>query len=187
MALNAGSSKLHDLAPVVVKRVFFVGLFVVAYLVIWHPTRGWIASEVMKPALSWIDTPRSDRYSVDSFSRGITVRRVNPSRNLATMKTPTGGFFVLAGMFLIALYPRDPYWLYVAAYQIGLGTFMFGMLAVGVGWADWGFTVFQILEQEFYQGTSLAVPFLLLRADGRALFGAIVSDAGRAETETSEE
>lgn len=185
MALDARSSKLRHLAPVIAKRVLFVGLFVVAYLVIWHPARGWIASGVMKPALSWIDTPRSDRYSVDSFSRGITVRRVNPSGNVGTMKTPAGGFFVLAAMFLIALYPRHPYWVYVAAYQFGLGTFMFGMLAVGVGWADWGFTVFQILEQEFYQGTSLAVPFLLLRADGRNLFDDVIPGAGRSGTKES--
>jgi hypothetical protein len=93
------------------------------------------------------------------------------------MHTPTGAFFVLAGMLLIALYPRHPYWLYVAAYQVGLSALMFGMLAVGVGWADWGFSVFQFLGGEFYQGTSLAVPFLLLRADGRSLFGAATPGA----------
>jgi hypothetical protein len=102
------------------------------------------------------------------------------------MKVPTGFILVLAGMLFITLYPCDPYWLYLAGYQLGLGALMFGMLAIGVAWADWGFAVFQFVEGEFYRGTSLAVPFLLLRADGRTLFPNIVPDATQSETKDTD-
>jgi hypothetical protein len=140
----------------------------------------------MKPALSEIDTARSAHYSVSTRGRAVAVQRIDPSERLGVMKVPVGNFFVLAGMLLIALYPRHPYWLYLAGYQLGLSALMFGMLAIGMGWADWGFAVYQFLEGEFYQGTSLAVPFLLLRADGRALFPNIVPDAARSETADSD-
>ncbi|MCS4039952.1 hypothetical protein [Salinibacter ruber] len=187
MAFDASLSRLRRLIPVIATRALLVGVFVVVYLVAWRPVRSWVATDVMGPALSRIETPRSDQYSVRAGARVVVVQHIESSDRVGVMKTPTGNFFVLAGMFLIALYPRHPYWLYVAAYQLGLGALMLGMLAVGVGWADWGFAVFHFLEGEFYQGTSLAIPFLLLRADGRALFGAVASDAGRSETETSEE
>lgn len=167
MALDA-PRRLRRLAPVIATRTFLVAVFVVVYLVAWRPVRSWVATDVMGPALSQIDTPRSERYVVRAQGRAVAVQNVGSSDRVGVMKTPMGNFFVLAGMFLIALYPRHPYWLYVAAYQLGLGALMLGMLAMGVGWADWGFAVFKFLDGEFYQGTSLAVPFLLLRADGRA-------------------
>lgn len=187
MALDASLSRFRRLAPVIATRTFLVAVFVVVYLVVWRPVRGWVATDVMGPALSRIDTPRSDRYSVRAGGRVVEVQHIDSSDRVGVMKTPTGNFFVLAGMLLIALYPGHPYWLYVAAYQLGLGALMLGMLAVGVGWADWGFAVFQFLEGEFYQGTSLAVPFLLLRADGRTLFGAVTPGAGRSDRKPSEE
>ncbi len=186
MALDASLSRLRRLAPVIATRTFLVGVFVILYLVFWRPVRGWIATDVMEPVLSQIDTPRSDRYSVRAGARVVVVQPIESSDRIGVMKTPTGNFFVLAGMFLIALYPSHPYWLYVAAYQLALSALMLGMLTVGVGWADWGFAVFQFLEGEFYQGTSLAIPFLLLRADGRALFGPATSGTGRLETKETE-
>jgi hypothetical protein len=123
---------------------------------------------------------------VSAAGRAVDVQHIDSSNRVAVMKTPTGYFFVLTGMLLIALYPRHPYWLYVAAYQLGLGAFMLGSLAVGVGWAEWGFALFQFLDGGFYQGTSVAVPFLLLRADGRGLFDHLILDAGRSETKLSE-
>ncbi|MCS3705908.1 hypothetical protein GGP62_000882 [Salinibacter ruber] len=37
---------------------------------------------------------------------------------------------------------------------------MLGALAIGIGWADWGFTVFDLLETDIYRGTSLGLPLL---------------------------
>jgi hypothetical protein len=182
MTLDARSFRLRRLAPVIARRAFLVGVFVIAYLVAWRPVRTWVATEMMKPALSRIDTPRSNRYSVSAANRVVSVQQIESSDRSWKMKVPTGNFFVLAGMLLIALYPRHSYWLYLAGYQLGLSALMFGMLAIGVGWEDWGFALFQFLEGEFYQGTSLAVPFLLLRADGRTLFPDVVPDAAHSET-----
>ncbi|PSQ83438.1 MAG: hypothetical protein BRD30_12895 [Bacteroidetes bacterium QH_2_63_10] len=187
MTLDARPSRLRRLAPVIAKRALLVGVFVIAYLVLWRPVRSWVATDVMKPALSQIDTPRSDRHAISVRGRAVVVQHVDSSERLGVMKVPMGNFFVLAGMMLIALYPCDPYWLYLAGYQLGLSALMFGMLAIGMGWADWGFAVYQFLEGEFYQGTSLAVPFLLLRADGRTLFPNVVPDVARSETTDSDE
>lgn len=187
MALDARSSRLRRLAPVIARRAFLVGVFVVGYLVVWRPVRSWVATDIMQPVLSRIDTPRSDRYSVSAGGRVVVVQHLESSDRVGVMKTPTGNFFVLAGMLLIALYPRHPYWLYLAGYQLGLSALIFGMLAIGMGWADWGFAVFHFLEGEFYQGTSLAVPFLLLRAEGRTLVPTVVLDASHSETTDSDE
>ena len=107
----------------------------IAYLVVWRPVRSWVATEVMKPALSRINTPRSERYSISARGRAVAVQHVDSSEHLGVMKVPTGNFFVLAGMLLIALYPCHPYWLSLAGYQLGLSALMFGMLATGVGGA----------------------------------------------------
>ena len=186
MAQDARSSRFRRLAPVIAKRALLVGVFVIAYLVAWRPVRSWVASDVMNPTLSRIETPRSGRYAVSVQGRAVAVQKVDAPGRVDVMKVPMGNFFVLAGMLLIALYPRHPYWLYLAGYQLGLSTLMFGMLAIGVGWADWGFAVFRFLDGEFYQGTSLAVHFLLLRADGRPLFSNVLPDADRSESQAAE-
>lgn len=44
---------------------------------------------------------------------------------------------------------------------------MLGLLAVGLGWADWGFTVFELVRTDVYRGTSLALPLVFLWLDAR--------------------
>ncbi|PSQ78521.1 MAG: hypothetical protein BRD33_01565, partial [Bacteroidetes bacterium QH_6_63_17] len=64
-----------------------------------------------------------------------------------------------------ALYPARPYWIYLGLYQWGL---MPGALAVGVDWAEWGFTVFDFLETDIYRGTSLGLPLLFAWLESRS-------------------
>ncbi len=141
-------------------RATFVALFAGICLVLWRPVHDWAATHVVAPALSQVDTPRARQYSVVGEGRDVAVYRSSSDR-VALLNLPTGGVFVFAGMFLIAVCPYRPLWLYVAAYQFGLSTLMIGALTIGIGWSEWGFRVFHLLEGEFYQGTSAGIAFLI--------------------------
>ncbi|MCS4198126.1 hypothetical protein GGP46_002997 [Salinibacter ruber] len=83
------------------------------------------------------------------------------------MNLPTGSIFVFAGMFLVAVRPHRPLWVYIALYQLGLGALMLVGLIIGIGWSELGFRVFHLLEGEFYQGTSFGLALLLVQMDSR--------------------
>jgi hypothetical protein len=110
--------------------------------------------------LSQVDTSRAHQYSVVSEGRDVAVYQ-SPSDRVALMNLPTGGIFVFAGMFLIAVRPYRLLWLHIALYQLALSVLMLGGLAVGIGWSSWGFTIFHLLDGEFYQGTSFGLALLL--------------------------
>lgn len=187
MFSNTRLSRLRRLAPIIGVRIILIGLLLSTYLVAWRPARSWFASEIIRPALLQIDTGRSDNYSVHAASTVVEVYRTNSSERVAKTKPPLGGVFVFVGMLFVALNPRNFCWLYLIPYQLGLTALMFGTLTVGVGWADWGYTICKFLGGGFYKGTSFAIPFLLLRADGRTLFGAVTPGAGRSVTKGSED
>jgi membrane protease YdiL (CAAX protease family) len=84
------------------------------------------------------------------------------------MAAPTGVLFVIGSVFLLALYPTRPYWLYLGLYQWGLGGLMLGALAMGIGWAEWGFTVYDLLQADIYRGTSLGLPLVFAWLEARA-------------------
>ena len=150
----------------IVTRTTFVVLFAGICLVVWRPVHEWAATHVVAPVLAQVDTPRAQQYRVVSEGRDVAVYQ--SSNRIALMDLPTGGIFVFAGMFLIAVRPYRPLWLYVALYQWGLGIFMLGGLIAGIGWSDWGFSVFHLLDGEFYQGTSFGLALLLWQMCSRS-------------------
>jgi hypothetical protein len=83
------------------------------------------------------------------------------------MAAPTGVVFVVGSVFLLALYPTRLYGVHLGLYQWLLGGLMLGALAIGVGWADWGFTVFDLLEADIYRGTNLGLPLLVAWLESR--------------------
>lgn len=115
----------------------------------------------MAPLLAEVDTPRARQYAVSGErARAIEIRPVAGTELVAGMAAPTGLLFVIGSVFLLALYPTRLYWVYLGLYQWLLGGLMLGALAVGVGWADWGFVLFDLLETDIYRGTSLGLPLL---------------------------
>lgn len=58
--------------------------------------------------------------------------------------------------------PTRPYWVYLGLYQWALGALTLGLLAVGIGRADWGFTAYEFLSTDVYRGTSLGLPLLFV-------------------------
>ncbi|MCS3668086.1 hypothetical protein GGP77_002329 [Salinibacter ruber] len=145
----------------VVVRVLIIGLFIGSYVTVWRPVRDWASAHVMAPLLAEVDTPRARQYAVSGErARAIEIRPVAGTELVAGMAAPTGLLFVIGSVFLLALYPTRLYWVYLGLYQWLLGGLMLGALAVGVGWTDWGFVLFDLLETDIYRGTSLGLPLL---------------------------
>lgn len=76
--------------------------------------------------------------------------------------------FVIGSVFLFALYPTRSYRVYLGLYQWLLGGLMLGALAIGVGWVEWGFTVFDLLGTDIYRRTSLGLPLLFAWMESRS-------------------
>ncbi|MCS4191603.1 hypothetical protein GGP51_003099 [Salinibacter ruber] len=160
----------------VVVRVLIIGLFIGSYVTVWRPVRDWASAHVMAPLLAEVDTPRARQYAVSGErARAIEIRPVAGMELVAGMAAPTGLLFVIGSVFLLALYPTRLYWVYLGLYQWLLGGLMLGALAVGVGWADWGFVLFDLLETDIYRGTSLGLPLL---------FAWLASQSDNTETES---
>jgi len=153
----------------VVIRVVLIGLFIGVYATVWRPVRDWASAHVMAPLLKEVDTPRARQYVVrGERARAIEIRPAVGTDPVIGMAAPTGLLFVIGSVFLLALYPARLYWIYLGLYQWLLGGLMLVALAVGVGWADWGFVVFDFLETDIYQGTSLGLPLLFAWLETRS-------------------
>ncbi len=148
------------LRPVAV-RALLVGLFVAGYVTAWRPARDWLSGHVVAPLLRQVDTPRAQQYTVDGApDRAVAIRTDGRAGPVATFMTPAGALFVMGGALLLLLAPGRLYWLYLGLYQLLLGAGMLGALAVGLGWADGGFVVYDFLRGTVYPGTSLAAPLV---------------------------
>jgi hypothetical protein len=149
------------LRPVAV-RVLFVGLLIAGYVTAWRPARDWLSGHVAAPLLRQVDTPRAQQYTIHGApDRIVEIRTANRSAPVATFMTPAGALFVVGGVLLLLLAPWRPYWLYLGLYQLLLGAGMLATLAVGLGWTDAGFVVYDFLRGTVYPGTSLAAPLLV--------------------------
>ncbi len=150
-------------------RLLLVGLFIGGYVTVWRPVRDWASGRLMAPLLAEVDTPRARQYVVSGApARALEIRPATGATPIAGMAAPTGLLFVIGSVFLLALYPTRPYWLYLGLYQWLLGGLMLGALAIGIGWAEWGFTVFDLLETDIYRGTSLGLPLLFAWLESRS-------------------
>lgn len=160
---------MSSLARAIAVRILLIGLFLAAYVLAWRPVRDWASAHVMAPLLSQVDTPRAQQYVVSGArARVVEIRPATGTEPVADMAAPTGLLFVIGSVFLLALYPTRPYWVYLGLYQWLLGGLMLGMLAVGLGWADWGFTVYELLHTDLYRGTSLGLPLVFVWLEARS-------------------
>lgn len=145
----------------VLLRLLCIGLFLGAYATVWRSARAWIAAQGMAPLLTQIDTPRAETYTVSTEqARAVTIYAPKDTTPRADMAAPTGFLFVIGSVFLLAVYPTRPYWVYLGAYQWVLGGLMVAMLAIGIGWAEWGFQAYSFLAEDVYRGTSLGLPLV---------------------------
>ena len=153
-------------------------LLFAAYVVALRPARVWSASSVARPAFERIETPRSRGLQIvqtdarpeavfalpAGMTSGDIAERVQQP-DVAQWVPPAGILFLLPGLFLIAAFPREPYWLYLLGYHLVVGLVSFGVFALGVAFSEAAFDLYRFSRTYLTEAVSLAVPALIwLRA-----------------------
>ena len=153
-------------------------LLFAAYVVALRPARVWSASAVARPAFERIDTPRARGlqilqtearpeavFALPSGMPGAAVAERVQQPDVAQWVPPAGILFLLPALFLIAAFPRDPYWLYLLGYHLAVGLVSFGVFALGVAYSEAAFDLYRFSRTYLTEAVSLAVPALIwLRA-----------------------
>ena len=156
----------------------FAALLFAAYVVALRPARVWSARSVAKPAFEHIDTPRArslqilqtdDRpeavFALPSGMTSLAVSERVQQPDVAQWVPPAGILFLLPALFLIAAFPREPYWLYLLGYHLAVGLVSFGVFALGVAYSEAAFDLYRFSRTYLTEAVSLAVPALIwLRA-----------------------
>ena len=154
----------------------FAVLLLVGYAAALRPARVWLAEAVALPLFAAVDTPRARTFHVvEAPGQATDVLAVpagampEAARAAGTTRwaAPGGVLFLLPGMFLLAVFPARPYWLYLLAYHVALGALALGAFVVGLGWFEPAFAVYTFARTYLAETVSLAVPLLLWLA-GRA-------------------
>jgi len=140
-------------------RLALASVLIGAYFVAWRPVRVWLAHHAMGPALEFVAAAQDTGVSVSTAERIVAVQGPAGSPS-ARMFAPAGASFLGPGAVLLFLFPWRPYWLYLWAYQMGLGVLLLGLLALFVGGMPGVLPGYRLLSGPFYLGTSLAAPFL---------------------------
>jgi len=162
------------------------GLLLVGYLGVVRPVRDWSASHIAAPVFEAIDTPRSRRLqlvqmpqrpeAVFALPKGVTDASEIQERvrqpDVAQWVAPAGILFLLPAMFLIAVFPLRPFWVYLLGYHLVVGVVSFGVFALGVAYLDAAFELYRFSRTYLTEAVSLGVPALIwLRARGFGVKG----------------
>lgn len=141
-------------------------VLLIVYIFLWRPARAWLTQHAAYPALAAVETQRAARFAVapGANPRVVEVRATEGGKSFS-FGAPGGIRFLLPGLLLVGLYPRQPYWLYYFwLYHLGLGVLLLALLAIGIGWSDAGFTLHTFLSRYIIDATSLAVALLAVVA-----------------------
>lgn len=166
----------------------FAGLLAVVYLTALRPARVALATHVAAPAFEAIETEGSDRYIVEPSPRGGADVYVVPvdaetdderQAGTAVWASPLGALFVVPAMFLVAVFPDRPYWLYLMGYHLVVGVVASLVFAVGLSVFEPAFALYTFSRTYLTETVSLVVPLLLWLA------GRDVPQADSAVTEAS--
>lgn len=158
------------------------GLLLVVYIVAIRPVRDWSASRVAYPVFASIDTPRSRSLrlvqtpqrpeAVFALPGEVDVPEEIQERtrqpDVAQWVAPVGVLFLLPAMFLLAVFPLRPFWVYLLGYHLAVGLVSFGVFALGVAYWDAAFELYRFSRTYLTEAVSLGVPALIwLRARGK--------------------
>jgi len=144
----------------VLQRGALVGLLVIAYVGVIRPARTWMGPNVLAPIVQSVDTERAATHRVRAAPMTVIVTG-GPDGARTTMRSPGGILFLLPAVILMAVYPRRPYWLAVAAYVVLFDAALLLLLCAGVAWGDWAFALFAFLSGDVRMGTLLGFPLVV--------------------------
>lgn len=158
----------------------FAVLLLAGYTEVIRPARMWVAERVAYPLFQAIDTPRARSFQVLRIARradavwALPVGLVDarPADQLireeelsaAQWAAPVGIMFILPALFLIALFPSRPYWLWLLGYHVAIGLVSLVVFAIGLGWFAPAFKIYLFSRTYLTEAVSLAVPLLLALA-----------------------
>lgn len=86
-------------------RLLLMGLLFVGYWTAWRPARTVVLNQVAVPVLQW-----SAPTEAAVQARGGPVRIALPGDTETSVPAPAGIPFLLPALFLIAAFPKRPYW-----------------------------------------------------------------------------
>lgn len=151
-------------------------LLLSAYLWLWRPARTWLTQHAARPLLTSVatlsgDATRATRFAVRSGNIPRVLRVVPlPSEEVeerqgASFLAPAGIRFLLPALFLIAAFPRRPYWVWLWLLHVGAGIAALAVLAAGVGGWSGGLVAYRFWNGFALDLFSLLVPlWMWLRA-----------------------
>ena len=104
-----------------------------------------------------ISTERAASYNMNLSGDGLSVSVSPTDSDLPSggLRAPAGILFLGPAVLLALFFPRRPFWLYFLSLHLVLGALELGAVALGVGWADWGFVVQRFLHVYVLKGVSL--------------------------------
>jgi hypothetical protein len=165
--------------------LLFAILLGMAYFQVVRPVRYFVAEHVAYPALQAVETQRAEAYTLLRIDRRPAAVWALP-RSLAPTPpqtdaeadalvreheaaaaqwvSPVGVMFIMPALFLIALFPSRPYWLWLLGYHVVIGVGGFVVFAVGLAWLEPAFKVYLFSRTYLTESISLAVPLLIALA-----------------------
>lgn len=132
------------------RAVLGVGLaavLLVVHMTGWRAARNAFTRHLAYPIVAAVDTERAAQFRLDatSFDRTLTATPIleggpaDVERAVEIYRAPANLDYLLAGLVLIAVFPRRRYWLGLWGVHVALGIVALAAFVVGVGWAEIGF------------------------------------------------
>ena len=145
---------------------------VLLYALVLRPARPLLTYGLALPALHAAMADEPDLFEVVVRREGISLEiyRAGAERALTSWTAPPGLLFLLPGLFLIGLRPRQLYWLVLLACHLGLGLAQVVLVAAGVAGSSAGFDAYRFSQTYVTEAVGLGVPvllYVLARRDGR--------------------
>ena len=140
---------------------------VLLYGLVLRPARPLLTHVLALPVFEALDTPRAQNYTFDVWRGGLSVLvfEGDPAgqneRKVPSWTAPPGLLFLLPALFLIGAFPRQPLWLVLLGFHLGLAVLQVGVLSIGVGWSDAMLGAYAFTQTYGVETIGLAVPALL--------------------------
>ena len=117
-------------------RLAFVVALALVHVGVWRPVRTVLVAHVAYPLVEALDTPRSEAVALRLEPRTI---RAEVDGRVYRYYAPAALGYLVAGLLLVAWFPRRRYWLWLWVAHVALGLVTFAAFALGVGWTAAGF------------------------------------------------